>query len=502
VTERKRLPVKLTQERPRDYFGWLRRLGVRTISFFLFAHIVAFLGCPAASADIGVVLLESIDIDSSRITGAGHSAIYLSNICPATPVTLRVCGPGEQGSIISNYSNFKEDQDFEWNIIPLEVFMYGVTDPRNRPIFATRKVKAALEEAYREESLKEICAGQPCTTNKSANWRYAVGATFERSIYVFAVRTTMQQDLDLIKDFNSRPNKDHFNGFTRNCADFTHKVINTYFPRATRPDYIDDFGITSPKAIARSFAHYGARHAGDDYHVLHFSQLPGTIKRSDKNREGTEELFHAKKWVIPLAFLASHELLPAAISSYILFGRFNPQKELEKHPTPYATELENEIKLAKLEKDGVLVGQLETENKRERDDVLGDSTAWAQYREKYDAVVRQAVSDAIIPDAGSIHHVFKYLNRTGTPRVDQDGAIWMEVHENDRTRTIGLSAANIFAANSDSTLAYELMLARINRVLTSPAHSRETLVEFKDDWALLQQAQKRNSSLALLAGQK
>ena len=28
---------------------------------------------------------------------------------------------------------------------------------------------------------------------------------------------------------------------TRNCADFTRRVINAYFPGATGPDYINDF---------------------------------------------------------------------------------------------------------------------------------------------------------------------------------------------------------------------------------------------------------------------
>jgi hypothetical protein len=380
--------------------------------------------------------------------------------------------------------------------------MYGIADPQSRPLFASRKIKSVLEEGYRETSLKEVCDGPPCTTKKNANWRYAVGTTFERSVYVFVVGTTMQQDLEMIADFNNGPNEDHFNGFTRNCANFTRRVINTYFPHATRPDYINDFGITGPKAVARSFAHYAARQPDADYHVLHFSQLPGTIKRSNKNREGMEELFHAKKWAIPLAFLAGHEVLPAAVSTYVLFGRFNPQKELEKHPTPYATELERQIKVAKGRKDSALAAQLESEDKQERAATVGDAREWTQYREAFDAIVNQAVSDAVIPDAGSISRVFKYLDRAGKPFLDRDGALWMDVHDKDRTRLVGLSTSNIFASNSDFPLAYQLMLAHINRELTSPAHSRETLIEFKDDWALLQLAREQTISTASLTGQQ
>lgn len=500
VTELQMLPLKLISRRTSFRFKNARGRAAALMSIISSGILFSLLLCPLASADIGVVLLESIDVDASRITGSGHSAVYLSNICPATPVKLRLCGPDEQGSIISNYSNFKEDEKFEWNIVPLEVFMYGVTDPRNRPIFASRKIKTALEDEYREKHLKEVCDGKPCATKKYANWRYAVGAGFERSVYIFVIHTTTQQDLDLIADFNSRPNEDHFNGFTHNCANFTRDVINKYFPHAVRPDYINDFGMTSPKAVARSFAHYAARRPDDDYHVLHFGQLPGTIKRSNKNRAGTEQLFHAKKWVIPLAFLASHEILPAAFGSYILFGRFNPQKELERHPTSHATELEHEIKLAQAQKDGPLIAELKTESIQERADALGDSQIWAQYREKYDSLVREAMSEGIFGNAGWIGRVFKHLDRAGTPHVDKDGAVWMNLRENGQSRKVGLSATNIFSADSDFPMAYELMLARIHGELKSPSHSRESLVEFKDDWALLQQGHDRSAVAASVTG--
>jgi hypothetical protein len=90
--------------------------------------------CAGASADVGVVLNESLDEDVDRISSTGHSAIYFSRICPESPVRLRLCGPGEHGSVISNYLNIGEDQQFEWNIVPLNIYLYGVEDPGNRPL--------------------------------------------------------------------------------------------------------------------------------------------------------------------------------------------------------------------------------------------------------------------------------------------------------------------------------------------------------------------------------
>src|SRR5260370_37624322 len=84
---------------------------------------------------VGVVLNESLNESMDRITGTGHTAIYFSNICPDSPVRLRFCRPGELGSVMSTYINIGEDQAFGWNIVPLSVYLYGVEDPRNRPIF-------------------------------------------------------------------------------------------------------------------------------------------------------------------------------------------------------------------------------------------------------------------------------------------------------------------------------------------------------------------------------
>src|SRR5260370_4571873 len=107
-----------------------------------------------------------------------------------------------------------------------------------------------------------------------------VGASFSRSIYFFVVDTSVEQDLKLIAEFNSEPNVNHFNGAMRNCADFSRRVINFYFPHAAKPDYLNDFVMTSPKAIARSSSHYGALHPAADLRVLPFSQLLATFHRT------------------------------------------------------------------------------------------------------------------------------------------------------------------------------------------------------------------------------
>jgi len=433
---------------------------------------------------VGVVLNESLDTSVARITGSGHSAVYFSRICPESPVKLRLCRAGEQGSVMSNYTTLGEDQPFEWNIVPLNVYLYGVENAHYRPLVGSQQIKHALEERYREKYLSDYCQSESCQTSNKAEWREMVGATLERSMYMFVVETTIEQDRNLIEQFNSLPNENHFNGMTRNCADFTRRVINAYFPRAVGPDYINDFGITSPKAIARSFTHYAHRHPEAHFRVLHFAQVPGTIKRSSECRDGTEQLYHSKKLLVPMILLA-HHVLPVVAASYVLTGRFNPQRELEKHPTAESTEAEHQIQLAKSEEDEVRGEQLETVRNQERAKIVGTPEEWKGYRSAYNSVVAEASREDSIPERRRLSRFFQRLDEAGAPVVDRDGGLWMEFSDGDELSQVGLSANNVFSSASDQELSYQLILARIGRVLNSPKHSRESMVEFKSDWDLL-----------------
>jgi hypothetical protein len=446
---------------------------------------------PRAFADVGVVLNESLDTSVARITGSGHSAVYFSRICPASPVKLRLCQPGEQGSVMSNYTTLGEDQPYEWNIVPLSIYLYGVENPHYRPIVGSEKIKRVLEERYRKNYLPDYCASESCQTSNKAEWREMVAATLSRSMYIFSIGTTLEQDLALIEDFNSQPNENHFNGMIRNCADFTRRVINTYFPNATGPDYINDFLMTSPKAIARSFTLYAHRHPDAGFRVLHFAQVPGTIKRSTECRGGTEQLVRSKKLLVPMAVFASHAL-PVVAASYILTGRFNPQRELEEHPTVEATQTDYQIKLAKAENDESRVDELESRKNQLRDHVVGTASEWKQYRTQFASIVAESAADLGIAGSGSLtangslKKFFRRLDDAGTPVADRNGALWMEFSDGDESSRIGLSANNVLSSGTDTELAYQLVLARVGQVLKSPKHSRESMVEFKKDWNLLQ----------------
>jgi hypothetical protein len=473
----------------------LIRRALAAILFPLFLMVLLVcLVCPRACADVGVVLNESMDESLDRITGTGHTAVYFSRICPETPLKLRMCRPDEPGSVMSNYINIGEDESPEWNIIPLNIYLYGVEDPQNRPLFGSYKIKRVLEDRYRDKYLAAYCQRQSCINSDKSEWREMVGATLVRSVYMFVVDTTFEQDLQIIAEFNAQPNKNHFNGITRNCADFTQRIINTYFPGATHTDYLNDFGMTSPKAVARTFTHYAERHPEDHFRILHFAQVPGTIKRSRVCRSGTEQLYRSKL-IVPMLIFGSHEL-PFVAASYLLTGRFNPQHTFEQHPSLEGFQDNSQIQLAKLQGENAKATQSEALQNEERARIVGTSKEWKEYQAALRSILKEDVREQTISEGKDVNHYFKRLDAKGTPTAGADGALWMDVPMNGETLRVGLSASNVLAPESDASLAYELVLARAQDVLKSPKHRRETMAEFRRDWAVLQAARRKSAILA------
>jgi hypothetical protein len=461
-----------------------------------FAALALLCSCSPAWGDVGIILNDSLDTSVARITGSGHSAVYLSRICPASPVKVRLCRPGENGSVVSNYTTLGEDQPFQWNVVPFNTFVYGVPDPADRPLFASWKIKHRMEANYRKDVLGDYCVSRHCETSGSAEWREMVGATSERTFYILTVSTTIQQDLDLIAKFNSMPNVNRFNAMRRNCADFTKDVINDYFPHAAHRNIFSDFGVSSPKGIARSFAHYANAHPDLHYYVMHFGQLPGTIKRSSDPREGMEQLYRSKKLALPLAFGVAYPEVPGgAAGIYFLTGRFNPEHEFEKHATPHESELDYEFSLARTDEDEAREGQLKVAELKERANVVGTKGDWKTYRKEFDSTVEAAVRDGLIADRSWLGHIFKDLSEHGTAYTDDQGGLWMKVREKDGTsHVVGVSASTVLAPASDRKLAFAVILANVEGELKTSPRRRETIPQFKQTWALLQRAESQKQT--------
>jgi len=354
----------------------------------------------------------------------------------------------------------------------------------------TPNIKRALEERYRARYLSAFCPPGPCASSDKADWKDMAGAGLSRGIYIFVVETTEEQDREIIEKFNALPNENRFNALTRNCADFTRYVINTYFPHAAKREVLNDFGMTSPKAAARSFTRYAKQHPELKFHVFHFAQLPGTIKRSREVRDGTEQLYHSPFFIVPLAVFAGY-VLPAAAVTYGVTGRFNPEHEWEASPSAREAEITARMEAAKAAHNKAELKRLEAEARQERERVVGTDDDWRSYRKDFDARVAEAVEQGILAKLKAVDEIFEQLDKTGTPYFDARGSLWMGLSEDGHILRVGLSADSILAPGSDPRMAYRVLLARTDRTLKSPKRGRETLVAFKRDWAVLEAAGKR-----------
>jgi hypothetical protein len=227
------------------------------------------------------------------------------------------------------------------------------------------------------------------------------------------------------------------------------------------------------------------------------SFISRTIKRSTECRNGTEQLYHSKKLLVPMILFADHEL-PFMAASYLLTGRFNPEHALEQHPTAETSDIKEEIREAKGQNDVFRKEQLEAVANQEGAQLVGTAQEWKQYREEFGSLTNEAISREIIPSTDFLGRLYKYLDRAGTLSVDANGALWLDISQGGKPSKLGLSASNIFASGTDSQWAYALTLARADHYLKSPKHSREIMPDFKNDWALLQAA-RINSSISAAA---
>jgi hypothetical protein len=438
----------------------------------------------AAQADVGLMLNESLRVGASKWTGAGHTVVYLSGVCMVSPVELKVCGPGENGIVLTNYPTFEENRAYEWNAVPLNVYLYGVEDESERSLYASSTVRWMLQERYRKKYLGELCTGK-CATDPNAFWRKSIAVNFERDIYMFTAKTTSEQDAALIETFNRAGNVGHYNGLTNNCADFVRYVVNTYFPGAAKADHINDFWITSPKAIAKSFAHYGAKHPELNFHVVRFSQIPGEYPPSKDNRKGTEQLYRANRWRVPLAVLCPYGLAFFA-TSYTISGRFNPELELRRYPAGEVPSLEAGMRAARTEGNQNLIREYKQKIHSVRAARLGTTEEWSEYDSSLRRYEDEAVEQGYASSLDSLRKTAQEAIASSWITMDASGGLWLSPRNGQTRPRIGLSEGTVMQAPSEATISYLLVMARVDAELRRKPKNREMLGYFRKDWQLME----------------
>jgi len=250
----------------------------------------------------------------------GHAAIYLTNVCAASPVELRRCLPGERGVVISRYGGIA---GYDWIAMPVIPYLYAVDDPSEIPWSPDKAVVDALRDSYRRAHLEKLAPDTPEEKAPGGDWVQLVGASYNRKIYGFEFRTSDAQDDELIRAYNARDNRTHFNLLLFNCADFARTMVNFYYPKATHRSLLFDMGITTPKQLAKSLVHYSRKHPDLQLARFVIPQVPGNRPRSTTPRGVVESLLMSKKYLVPLAIF--HPFVTGGVAvAYFAVGRFNP----------------------------------------------------------------------------------------------------------------------------------------------------------------------------------
>jgi uncharacterized protein YbaA (DUF1428 family) len=445
----------------------------------LAAAACAALACPA-QADIGVVIADPTNAGSSAYTHAGHTMVYLSGVCPASPIQARLCRPGEQGSVVTIFPNFREDKPYEWNIIPLSLYLEGSLQPGNRLLYGSHAVKAALGDEARTGYFSQVCE-HACPAEAHSYWRDLVAATIDRDIFIYAVKTTRAQDEAAVRWINAQPNVNHYNGITSNCAMYVQSIVNSIFPHVIHRDFLNDIGLMSPKAAAHSFSRWAQKHPELGFYSMHFAQKPGSIRRSGTASSGTEAAIHIKKYWMSAALIGDHEVAGSFFVAYLLTDRFSLYKESTHYATPTLTELEAERRTEVHDGEQQQAQATKQEIVLDRAEITGTLQEWQDYQRRFAAIAEAA-------DLTGDPHMTQFLKRLdgGSVSVDRNGDSWLTC--SGQTARVGLNSANILSEDSDPELAFDLLAWRIGYSLKAKPRMRPNIEEFRQDWALFQQA--------------
>jgi hypothetical protein len=407
-----------------------------------FITIVLFIFSAAARADVSFFLQEAVGF-AARWNSAGHASVHLSNVCTDNYTHLRPCRTGERGVVISSFRNLGADENYEWMAMPLVPFLYGVEDERDVPLYVNEKILAALRERYRRTRMVDLIP-----VANDGYWQHLIGAVLTRDIYAFTLTSTPEQDAAFIAAFNDAPNVNHFRQLSNNCTDFAAKVLNQYYPHSARRDWLNDFGTITPQAIAKSFSQFAKKHPALQLRVTKFAQAHGTLKRSQDARKLTQEALTSPKYLAPLLIWQPHVAAGFA-GSYLLFGRFNPDREYRQH-----------------------AGDPK---------VFGTKQAWKEANATFAQWLTQASARGERAHRDEVQSFFRALEQSGEPSFDATGALQLQLKTTGQI--VGLTRANLLSHNHQ--LASQLLLAKIAAELQAKEKNRDSFATFQAHWELL-----------------
>lgn len=253
----------------------------------------------AAKADV-VLLMEDPVNFVGHVTSSGHAALWVDHLCSDDHMHMRLCRPGEAGSVLSRYPHLNGRVD--WLAMDPGPYLFSADAPDAIASNVTPASLVRLQAAYRMEHQ----ASFPVDPGHSG-WVQLTGEAYRRRVTLIRVHTSGEQDQRLLNWLSDRRNVSHFSIFYANCADFLAAMLDVLYPGAVHRNYLFDAGMMTPKQVESGLHHYAVRHPELGWQVSVVSQVPG-ITRSGHIRGVTEA--YLKNWwfLLPLDYLLPYEL--------------------------------------------------------------------------------------------------------------------------------------------------------------------------------------------------
>jgi len=431
---------------------WAKAKSLR-LGVFLFLLLAGV--SPRAQANVTVLLEEPYSYDGA-FAGTGHTAVYLTRVCAANPITLRRCNPGEHGAVLSRYARIA---GYDWIAIPLVPYFYAVEDPKDIPLYADPKLVAFLRDQYRRAHLEEIAPDAPGGETPKGDWYELVGSSYDRTNYGFEIESTPEQDDAFIAWFNSLPNHASYHFVSRNCADFVRMVLNFYYPKSESRGNLADLFVSTPKHAAKDLVRYSKHHSDLEFTHFVIPQVPGSVKRSRPARGVLESLFRAKKYVVVLAVF--HPFIAGGVLTADLVGdRFNPARNtsvfsLTGEPQSPPTSLERRAYLKELQTEA-------------------------------------AGEEHGVRDSGGI--TLRKFIENAEPEFDAEGQAVLQATEGHNTMELGVTRAGLQTDDAPMDLQEELMVSRLKQTLAKSRAPRISRNELREDWQLLEKIERANQA--------
>ncbi len=249
-----------------------------------FAVLVA--ACLPGHAQAALLMEEPYGVFGA-LNPTGHDAIYFARICAETPIKLRRCAAGEQGSVFTRYQGIA---GYDWVAMPLIPYLYSVEDPSAVPIRVDRETVIRLREKYHEAHLMSLGKDLAEGGTFKRGWNQLLGVAYERRMYAFRFATAEAQDDALIAKMNSAANHSRYSLAFWNCADFSSAILNFYFPNTFRRSVFPDAGITTPMQVTYELVRYARQHAETQFSVLAIPKVPGFRGHSRANKSIAQSL--------------------------------------------------------------------------------------------------------------------------------------------------------------------------------------------------------------------